>query len=277
MSNPFDSPRLTILRAQHHIDDVNAKVTEFITNQPWSHRVENDNQNPRNELHKIVFERRLPANLPNIVFDAAMNLRAVLDQCGYASAIASGKADPKSTYFPIGEDADGLEKAVIGRGRCKDLPAEILTLFRGFKPYKGGNDAIWALNRLCNTNKHATLAPFDLGQFDLSALQEVTKTIRPLPGGGGQIIIEGNLRGFTGRITPSSSSWDPDKHEITIWGVPREASPQYKASVALNVAIEGIDTLSRKPVVAVFGEMMRVVDGILSATEAECRRLGFLK
>ena len=118
MADLFASPRLTILRAQHHIDDLNAKINQFVSIQPWSHRIENDSANPGHELHKIVFERRLPPDLPNIVFDVANNLRAVLDQLGYASAVASGKVDPKSTQFPFGDDAAGLDH-VIGRGRCK--------------------------------------------------------------------------------------------------------------------------------------------------------------
>jgi hypothetical protein len=34
------------------------------------------------------------------------------------------------------------------KGGCKDLPAEITMLFEGFKPYKGGNNALRALNEI---------------------------------------------------------------------------------------------------------------------------------
>jgi len=47
-------------------------------------------------------------------------------------------------------------------GNCKDLPPEIITLFRGFKPYKGGNDLLWALNQIVRANKHAVLAVFSI-------------------------------------------------------------------------------------------------------------------
>jgi hypothetical protein len=30
---------------------------------------------------------------------------------------------------------------------------------RRFKPYKGGNDLLWALNGICNVNKHRMLVP----------------------------------------------------------------------------------------------------------------------
>jgi hypothetical protein len=277
MVDHFASSRLTILRAQHHIDDLNAKINEFVSNKPWSHRIEGDPQNPGHDVHKIVFERRLPADLPNIVFDAASNLRAALDQAGYASAVAGGRKNPKRTHFPFGDDLAGLDNNIDGRGVCAHLPPEITTLFRGFKPYKGGNDSLWALNRLCNTNKHCALALFDIGQFNLAAHTQVSKTVRPLPGGGAELRIEGNISGFVGRLTAANSDWNPDKYEITISGIPREMTANYEANVALDVAIEGIETLSRKPAVTVLREMMHVVDGIFSRTEAECRRLGFIR
>lgn len=44
-------------------------------------------------------------------------------------------------------------------GRCKHLPKKIVDLLRAFKPYKGGDNRLWALNELCNTNKHASIRP----------------------------------------------------------------------------------------------------------------------
>jgi|SRR5579862_172716 len=271
------SPRLTTLRAEHHINDLNARINEFVSNKPWSDRIESDPNNPGHQVHKIAFARRLPSDLSCIVFDAASNLRAVLDQVGYASAVASGRENPKRTNFPFADDLAGLNNNIDGRKVCDHLPSEITALFRSFKPYKGGNNILWALNRLCNTNKHATLAPFDLGQFNLGAITEISKTAQPLPSGGGEIRIEGRLSGFIGRITAANSSWNAEKHEITISGIPEEVGSQYKADVALNVAIDGIEVLARQPAVAVLNAMGCEVQRVGSATEAECRRLGFIK
>ncbi len=274
MSNPFASPRLTILRAQHHIDDFNARINEFVNSQPWSYVIEKDSKGSQ-VLHKIKFARRLPPNLPCILFDASNNLRATLDQAGYASAVASGKVDPKQTKFPFGDDPVGLDN-VIRRNGSKDLPPEILTLFRGFKPYKGGNDTLWALNKLCNTKKHCALMPFNIGQAALALTQSAgpTRSFGP-----GFMAISGSetISGYIGAMGVTNRDWDPDKYEITLARTVANTSPNYRANVALNVAIEGIETQSRKPAVGVLRDMMRVVDCILSATEAECRRLGFLK
>jgi hypothetical protein len=277
MSDLFESPRLTILRAQHHIDDLNAKINEFVSNQPWSEVVEYD-VNSRQNLLKIKFSRRLPPDLPCIVFDAANNLRAVLDQAGYAAAGAAGRIEPKRTQFPFGDDLTGLED-VIKRGRCRDLPPEILTLFRSFSPYKGGNDALWALNKLCNAKKHCALVPFNLGRAQISHMSVTAKPtiVSRNDDGSFQLTYEAQGSFITGLIGAGNPGWDPDKYEITLASAPVETNPQYQTHVALNVAFDGIETQIGKPAVAVLREMMRVVDGVLSATEAECRRLGFIK
>jgi hypothetical protein len=51
-------------------------------------------------------------------------------------------------------------KSFVSRynGRFKDLPQEMISLFRSLQPFKGGNDLLWALNKLCVVNKHKMLA-----------------------------------------------------------------------------------------------------------------------
>lgn len=277
MGNPFDSPRLTILRAQHHIDEVSAKITEFISNQPWSYRIDQD-LTARQDLHKIKFERRLPSELPCIVFDAVNNMRAVLDQAGYASAIASGRQIPKRTNFPFADNLTGLNGNIDVRKVCDHLPPEITALFRCFSPYQGGSDTLWAMNKLCNSKKHCALAPFDFGRAQLS---ETTISPKPISvvkeGGMYKVSYKAMQSGFIGGMSGKNADWDSEKYEITLARLPLNTSTNYRADVSLNVAIEGVETLRGKPAVAALNEMMHVVDGILSATEAECRRLGFLK
>jgi hypothetical protein len=275
-ANHFESPRLTILRAQYHIDDLNAKIVEFVSNQPWSYRIDQDVP-ARQDLHKIKFERRLPSQLPCIVFDAVNNMRAVLDQAGYASSVASGRQTPKRTNFPFADDLTGLNNNIDGRKVCDHLPAEIVTLFRGFNPYQGGNDTLWAMNKLCNSKKHCALAPFDFGRAQLSETVISKKPISVVKEGDFyKVSYAAQQSGFVGGMSGKNADWDPDKYEITLARLPLNTSTNYEANVSLNIAIEGIEALRGKPAVAVLSDMMSVVDSILSATEAECRRLGLL-
>jgi hypothetical protein len=73
--------------------------------------------------------------------------------------------------------------------------------------------------------------------------------------------------------------WDPAKREITLFilgGAGYTASKSDVATnVAINVAIEGIETLGGKSAVSVLDAARNEVERVLMATEAECRRLGF--
>ena len=82
----FDSPRLTLIRAKHHIDDFTDIINGFIAGKKWTRFIDK-NSDPHSDLHKVRFNPFDPM-LPCILFDAANNLRSTLDQIGYAAAVA---------------------------------------------------------------------------------------------------------------------------------------------------------------------------------------------
>lgn len=86
MDDLFHSPRLTLARAHHHINEFNETINRFIAEKPWASFVDKDSEVGR-DLHKVKLRQQLPEFLPCILFDAT--LRAVLDQVGYASAVAA--------------------------------------------------------------------------------------------------------------------------------------------------------------------------------------------
>jgi hypothetical protein len=258
----FQSPSLTLVRAQHHIRDLETQIHLFTREKPWAYFVDQDTE-PGREAHKIRFTKPLPEILPCIVFDAANNLRAVLDQAGYAAALAGGKIIPGKprarTNFPFADTLSNLDNHIDSRGACDDLPTEITAIFREFNPYKGGNDPLWALNQLCNTKKHCSLVPIQIG--------------------GGEVFLTGRLSGpgwFSEITGPGHLGWNPEKNEITLMITSQTgAKADITANIYPTVAIGGIETLSGKPAVTVLDGMADIVERVLLATEAECRRLGF--
>jgi hypothetical protein len=191
---------LTLRRAQHHIRDFKATFDKFIAEKPWTRFVDKDSD-PGKDLLKIKFTQNMPEMLPCILFDAANNLRAVLDQCGYASAVASKSPSLKAIKFPFGPTEQDFRNNLAGG--CKDLLPEIRAIFGNFNAYKGGNDTLWAINEIANANKHLALTPLVANP---SATFRGRITIRKLaakvanPGGVG-------------------IGWDPGKNEITLMSV----------------------------------------------------------
>jgi hypothetical protein len=168
MTDLFSSSKLMMCRARHHIGDLANQINAFMDGKPWTHLVENNVDGTKN-LHKIKFTKRLPEDTSCMVFDAANNIRSVLDQMAFAIAVKhTGIIKPKSAKFPFGPtEFDMLNNS---KGACKDLPPEISSLFESFRPYKGGNNLLWALNELANTPKHETIVPVGIGGATTSFL-----------------------------------------------------------------------------------------------------------
>jgi len=258
MTDLFRSPQLTLMRAQHHIRDFKATVDKFVADKPWTRFVDKDS-NPGKDLHKIKFTQQMPEMLPCILFDATNNLRAVLDQAGYASAVAGKSPSTKATKFPFGPTEEKWRNNLAGG--CKDLPTEIRALFESFKAYKGGNDTLWAVNEIANSNKHLALKP---------------------------LVIANPSAFFSGRITTRKLTanvaspgefgvgWDPGKNEITLMSVLPGTQTDINTNITFAVAIDGVETLGGQSAVGVLDSMARIVEGVLVATEAECRRLKFI-
>ena len=144
MADPFESSKLKIARAREHVQDLERRISGFVKNNPYKSVVEADSKSIDKIIHKIKFVKSLPPILTVVVGEAANSLREALDNAGYAVAVASGRIKPRHCAFPFAGSLTEFETNALGR--CKDIPQEIVALFARFKPYKGGNDLLWALN-----------------------------------------------------------------------------------------------------------------------------------
>lgn len=152
-SAAFESPKRRLKRGKEHIRRLDKRIQTFLKKKPYERIEEEDAEGAT--VHAVKFTRNFPDSWVDAAVESLEALRSVLDQTGYAAAVLGGASEPKYAYFPIAETAAELDNVV--KGRCKDLPAEIRALFRGFDAHQGGNYAIWALNKLCGANKHRLL------------------------------------------------------------------------------------------------------------------------
>jgi hypothetical protein len=261
MPNVFDSARLTLRRAKFHIDNFNSVIRDFIDRQPWAYVVDRDSKLGE-EIHKVVFTSELPEFLPCILFDAASNLRAVLDQAGYAAAVASGKLKPKKCKFPFGDSCAAI---TLHGGKpdsnYQDLPKEIFDFFMTFQPYKGGNDRLWAMNKLCNTKKHCKLTTIGLSNAFANFIASVPDGTKI----GRSVDEQGKIRG-----------WDSERREMTLVTVPTGIDPHILGNFTFDIELGEFEPFAGQHATSVINTMSAVTERILAGTEAECRRLGFI-
>jgi len=192
--------------------------------------------------------QQIPASITDEIATVAISLRSALDNAGYALALAAGVKDPKHCAFPFAGD---ITKMPGNLGRATDIPEKIHPLFCGFQPYKGGNDLLWALNEIANTDKHKIAIP--IGQ----ALARYGASVS----GTGYFSM------------PEPHVWDRAKNEMILITLGPGATYKYDFQFTFFIAFRDIEIVRGKPVVRTLHQIGEIVLRILNAIEAEARRL----
>jgi hypothetical protein len=237
MADQFEDAKLRCNRGKFHIKDLRQRILDFSETITYSSSVEYVDLEGIKEVHWTKLSKPLPTDLKTVAADAALNLRAALDLA--VSAVLHSRINPRNAKFPFDEDSAAFER----NGIFKNFPDDIKPLFRSFKPYEGGNNLLWALNRICNTDKHRMLNP---------------------------LFVRARIIG-----SPDSASI-ARKDEIVVNIVDLDESPQHYSQLEFAVAFGEVDIVKGQPVVTVLGQLADIVDSIILTIEAEARRLGWL-
>lgn len=253
MNDSFASARYSVNHAKRHLAQLEIETETFFDSNPYAEVFEPD-VDPRFFIFKYKLVKPMPEAIPGIAFDAFNSLRSALDQAGFAVAIAGGY-NGKSAHFPFGDTPMDVE-SLKGRGSKQIHPA-IFDLMVACKPYKGGNDLLWALNKVCNAHKHEIVTPMASYVSGLSL---------------DHFHLKGAVRGFG--FPPR---WDSAKNELQLGRFTRDSYINYDMKFACYIGIAKIDFLASRPALAVIKDLINIVDGIVSAIEAETRRLGLIK
>jgi hypothetical protein len=254
MLNPFFSARARTGRTKEHLDTLQFQGHAFFESRPYATFVE-PNPDGLTETYKLRLVGPLPTVFDLLALEAVEHTRSALDHAAYATAVLAGKREPKACYFPIADSAAQLETDVIGRGRCKDIPPDILALFRELEPYQGGNgNPIWILNRLCNIGKHRLIMGVNLQ----SAYASIDPSILP-PGS---------------HVLPNV--WDAEKNEIAYFSAPKGSQPEHDFPIAFYIAFGPIEPIEGLMAIPILKYTAEIVARIIDAVEAEIRRIGLL-
>lgn len=246
----LEASQRKVARAETHIRDLEREIGIYHGSGPYERVIEVDPNDPSKCFHKFKLTKPMPSVLDCIMSDAVHNLRDALDVAGYAIAIATGKTNPLHTAFPFAPSAERFEEVI--QGRCKDLPDEIRSVFRTYKPYRGGNDFLWALNYIGVHSKHTMLAP--LGSvYESGDMSVVGKTFVEIP------------------VNPV---WDRAKNEVIFARFSTGVEIHYHFGFTFLVAFDQTPVVGGEPVLGILDYFTGLVEHILSSLEAECQRLG---
>jgi hypothetical protein len=245
--DPFYSSKSGIARARYHLNDLHLQTLAFHNSKPYATVTEVDPKTGE-QVYKVKLIKPMPVHLENIVADAFNNLRNALDQ----AVFGLGK---KKGYFPIRDTEAEFERA-MGELR-KKLPPEICKLVVKFKPYKTGNDHLWALNKISGTNKHGIIRP--VGIYT------------------GDVHVKSGWIGGPGGGTVGNPGWDRDKNELVIARVRSGGEFHMNFHFTPHIALNDVEIVDGQPVEGVLSYLIGIVEGIVMAFEAEAKRIGLIR
>jgi hypothetical protein len=248
MPDIFESSKQKFAWAEKRFGDLQREIENFGQLHPYKEVTEPHPDKVGYEVRKIILTKPLPLDIAHITAEVVGSLRGTLDNAGYSIAVASGKINPKSTAFPFAGSAEGMAKAI--KGRCGDIPPQFHSLFCGFQPYPGGNDFLWALNEVCNTEKHKIVIPMGNGAYPMGAY----------------------ARGPRFFSIPTPHVWDSAKNEMVLITLGPGTDFNYQFNFLFFVAFGEVKFVERKEVIKVLHRMGGIVQSLLVAMEAEARR-----
>lgn len=249
MADILQSAKYSVTHARRHMATLEAELRAFFDAAPYRQVIEFDPSGPT-DIHKLKLTAKLPDVLSGVAFDAVSNLRAALDQAGYAVAVAAGGSG-KQAYFPFGDTA--AEAASRATGASREIPSSVFGAMISSKPYRDGDLFLWALNRLCNYQKHRFIVP--------TALYT----------GGGHLrnAYFSSVREFS--FPPR---WNNDTQEMVIAAVPHRAPFTMDMQIQTFVAFADVESLPVCPCTFVLERCAQAVQNVLGGVESECKVLG---
>jgi hypothetical protein len=193
MSHPLDGARLKVIRAQEHLDGLNAEVGMYLDQQPQEVRSQPERAPQHTWLpHTYVMPPIIPSDPPPrlsiIIGDCVTNARAALDYIMWELAdrhfkprldIVNRKGDKHLAAFPI-----LTKNAFQTCSKClakRKIPADAITELERAQPYNAGYEPLLWLNELVNRDKHRAL---------LLTVTEIDLTVELRPWHLGDIITE---------------------------------------------------------------------------------------
>jgi hypothetical protein len=251
--DPFYSARLRIARAQEHLHDLEAQITDFFSEKPYA-RIVDDDPDGVHEIHKIRLTKPFPFRWRVLATEIVEHARSSLDHATWASAyLCTNNPNLEFGVFPFASEELKLANRI--KGVSKDCPPEIQALLGRLKPYRGGNDLLFALNDLCNLSKHA-LITFIAGATARGKIQGI---------------------GLTGPV----QFYDPlvldrTKNEIRYARISKQVHFEHEVDFEIYPTLEHRQYTSAEPAVLVLNAMIREANKAVSEIETECRKIGLI-
>lgn len=154
----FETAKLKIERADHHIDDLDTTFSRFVRDNQYEPSVANHPETETARIH-IEFARAAPPLnwYATIIGDAIHNLRTALDHMTWEMVGNDGGTQNRQLKFPVGNSRARFEVACNGIRTPSQVVKDALVALEAFPGGKG--ETLYQLSLLDNADKHTVLTP----------------------------------------------------------------------------------------------------------------------
>ncbi len=245
-TKPLEGAKLKVERANERIQDAHRRVVSFFEATPYEVFTDVDLTGQRESL-KARLTVAPPIAISLDVAEAAYHLRSALDQLVCALAVANGATKTSETCFPFSGDENDFKTPRTQR-KIEKIHPDAVQMIRDLKPYRGGNDFLWALSRLSNVDKHTKLIPIANARVGM----EYRLTAR---------FEAGDV------IQPPDPNWHSLDKQITLLTYPVGRQLQGDVKIATDVAFYNIDIFEGEPLIVVLNQLSDLVSSIIGIFE----------
>jgi hypothetical protein len=146
-------------RALEHVKQLDLWYDSWVASNPRTFTTEYNAKGGAKGV-KLHLPNPVPITVGIILGDIVHNMRCALDHLAGAVAVKNSRST-KGVYFPIAPDVASLPAAVADK--LRKCPQSFRDFVMGHQPYKGGNDALYALHQMDILDKHQVVIPSGVG------------------------------------------------------------------------------------------------------------------
>jgi hypothetical protein len=251
----FHASQEKIKRAQRKLRDLESSVNTYLAAEPYSVRVD--------VVDKRVYvitrrDKEVPEDFAFEVVETVGHLRSALDKMMVAIVEANGRGTG-GVGFPFGGLGNNGEPLPFPTKRMEDGIKKKLTpdqwaLILAYKPRPRGNNALWAINEIANTDKHR------------KDLVEVIPNLDGSVGIGRPDILYTQMRNIRFRVSEDNAILsDQEREEVLVsfdaWGV----NPHVDCRVAPRVIFGNVMPVKGKNILVTVNQQIRLVEDVIAS------------
>lgn len=249
---PFFSPELTLEQVNTSFGQLRHEM-QIGGAHPHRHATITERDPETGEYVDILLQLR-PVPIEIVVhFNATWGyIREALDQAVHAAGVCCGLSKNKlrSLYFPFAGDAAKFPDEVAEK--TKGLDPKIVAVLLKSKAYQGGNDPLWAVNRVSNKKKHASLSVASVNTGHVTSYAA------------------------SGGVEIESTQGHSNKYELEYMRYSAASEGHLDTSTLFvhDIVVDDIEAIKMRPIIRMTDNLISDVTAICREVEDVCYSLG---